>query len=92
MRSTIPLVVTLQNFVQNRIELLKENRDRGASAIEYAGLILIAGVIIVFLVDAANDTIVPRITDAISEIFTDGGGGEGGGGGGEGGGGEGGGG
>lgn len=73
MRPILPLVVTLQTFVQGRIERLKENRDRGASAIEYAGLILIAGVIIVFLVTFAKNTIVPKITTALNNIFNGGG-------------------
>jgi Flp pilus assembly pilin Flp len=73
MRAIVPLIATLQTFVQGRIEQLKEDRDRGASAIEYAGLILIAGVIIVFLVGYATDTIVPTITGKLGEIFGGGG-------------------
>lgn len=73
MRPILPLVVTLQSFVEGRLEQFKENRDRGASAIEYAGLILIAGVIIVFLVGYATKTIVPTITNKLGAIFGGGG-------------------
>lgn len=66
----------VSNYVRKRIQDIRSGEDRGASAIEYAGLILIAGVIIVFLIGAANNTIKPKITEAINNIFGGGGGGE----------------
>ncbi|GGQ15898.1 Flp pilus assembly pilin Flp [Actinomadura coerulea] len=65
----------VQDFVRTRIERIRDAEDRGASAIEYAGLVLIAGIIVVFLIGAAKNTILPKITDAINQMF---GGGEGG--------------
>lgn len=73
MRAILPLVVSVQTYLQDRVERLKEDRDRGASAIEYAGLILIAGVIIVALIGFAKGTIKTAITNAINQIFGGGG-------------------
>lgn len=42
MNPMIPLFVTLQTFVQDRVEQLKERHDRGASALEYGALIIVA--------------------------------------------------
>ncbi|GAA4365975.1 hypothetical protein AB0C69_18595 [Actinomadura sp. NPDC048032] len=66
----------VQDFVRTRIARIRDAEDRGASAIEYAGLVLIAGIIIVFLITAAKSTIKPKVEGAINEIF--GGGGDGG--------------
>lgn len=64
----------VQDFARTRIERIRDAEDRGASAIEYAGLVLIAGIIVVFLIGAAKTTILPKITEAINQMF--GGGGE----------------
>ncbi|WP_018655762.1 Flp family type IVb pilin [Actinomadura flavalba] len=69
MNPMIPLYVTLQTFVHGRVEAIKERQERGASAIEYAALILVAGVIIVALIAAAKDTVVPRVEAAIKKMF-----------------------
>ena len=45
MNALIPMYVQASNFFQSRVESLQD-RDRGASAVEYVGVIIIAGVII----------------------------------------------
>ncbi|MEU5880324.1 hypothetical protein [Spirillospora sp. NPDC047279] len=73
MNPIIPLYVTLQTFVQDRVQRMKDE-DRGASAIEYAALILVAGVIIVALIAAVNNTVLPKMGEAITNMFNGGGG------------------
>lgn len=49
MNAMIPMYVYTTNFLHDRIEAVKEhqkNQERGASAIEYVGVIVLAAVII----------------------------------------------
>lgn len=69
----IPLYVTLQTFVQGRVEKLQE-RDRGASALEYGALILVGAAIIAVLWTAFNSNVKTQVSDAIKNMFTSGGG------------------
>ncbi|MEU4827529.1 DUF4244 domain-containing protein [Actinomadura sp. NPDC023710] len=89
MNQIIPLYVTAQTFVQDRadgvqeraagvIRELRERRDRGATGIEYAALILVAAAVIGVLIAVVNSTLKTQFTNAINNLF---GGGNGGGGG-----------
>ncbi|SPT50411.1 hypothetical protein [Actinomadura madurae] len=73
MNPMIPLFVTLQTFVQDRVEQLKERHDRGASALEYGALIIVAALIVGILYTAINTTVRTKITEAITSLFSPGG-------------------
>ena len=66
--------VTLLNFSHARIEQLKERRDdRGASLIEYGGLLALVGAIVAAVV-ALNlpQTISTNVGNAVEKIFSGG--------------------
>ncbi|MEV4253563.1 hypothetical protein AB0J52_10380 [Spirillospora sp. NPDC049652] len=68
----IPLYVTLQTFVQGRVEKLQE-RERGASALEYGALILVGAAVIAVLWAAFNANVKDQVSNAVKNMFTDGG-------------------
>ncbi|MGK5554980.1 Flp family type IVb pilin [Actinomadura kijaniata] len=70
MNPIIPLYVTLQTFVQDRVEQVKERSDRGASAIEYGALLVVSAVVIGVLVSIANTEFKTAVTGKIKEVFS----------------------
>lgn len=49
MNAMIPMYVHTSNFIAHRVEAIKDhykNQDRGASLVEYAGLIVLAVVVL----------------------------------------------
>ncbi|MEV5568474.1 hypothetical protein AB0L06_00370 [Spirillospora sp. NPDC052269] len=69
----IPLFVTLQTFIQGRVEKAQD-RERGASALEYGALILVGAAIIAVLWTAFNSNVKTQVSDAVKNMFTSGGG------------------
>ncbi|MES9543180.1 MULTISPECIES: hypothetical protein [unclassified Actinomadura] len=65
-----PLYVTLQTFVLDRIERVRNDSDKGASLIEYAALLVLVGAIVAALYAAGIvgklDT---AVTNALTKIF-----------------------
>ncbi|MEU8801499.1 hypothetical protein [Spirillospora sp. NPDC048819] len=74
MNSLIPLYVTLQTFVQDRAQQLKDRHDRGVSALEYGALIVVAALVVGILYGLINDTVKEKVSTAISDLFNPGGG------------------
>ncbi|MBO2463762.1 Flp family type IVb pilin [Actinomadura violacea] len=74
MNPIIPLYVTLQTFVQDRVENLQARRERGATGIEYAALILVSAAIIGVLIAVVNSTLKTQFTGALNKLFGGGGG------------------
>ncbi|GAA0569817.1 DUF4244 domain-containing protein [Actinomadura livida] len=75
MNSLIPLYVTLQTFVQDRAERLKERSDRGVSALEYGALIVVAALVVGILYSLINGSVRTSVSNAITKLFNPGGGG-----------------
>ncbi|XRQ11804.1 hypothetical protein ACN3XK_13215 [Actinomadura welshii] len=75
MNSLIPLYITLQGFVQDRVERLRERDDRGVSALEYGALIIVAALVVGILYGLINDTVKDKVSTAITDLFSPGGGG-----------------
>jgi Flp pilus assembly pilin Flp len=73
MNPIVPLYSTLQMFVQDRFEQVRERTDRGASGLEYGALIVLAALIIGILFSAINGTVRTSITQAITDLFNPGG-------------------
>lgn len=46
MNAMIPVYVYTRNFVATRLEALKERTERGAGLVEYAGLIVLAAILL----------------------------------------------
>ncbi|MFC5745648.1 hypothetical protein [Actinomadura rugatobispora] len=70
MNPIIPLYVTLQTFVVDRVERLRRSSDRGAEAIEYAALIIIAAAVIGFVYAAISGiNIQQKVADALNSVF-----------------------
>ena len=69
MNPMIPLFVTLQTFVQDRAEQLRDRRDRGASALEYGALIVVAALIVGILYSLIDGTVRTKISEAITSLF-----------------------
>lgn len=73
MNPLIPLYVTLQTFVQDRVERLREHSDRGVSALEYAGLAIIVGAVFTGIVGMGIPGQVKSLMgSAITSIFSGG--------------------
>ncbi|MBW8484957.1 hypothetical protein, partial [Actinomadura parmotrematis] len=64
MNPLLPVLVSLETFLRDRIEARAERDDRGASAFEYAALIVVAAAIIGFLF-----TLIPGVKDAVSKAI-----------------------
>jgi Flp pilus assembly pilin Flp len=76
MNPIIPLYVTLQTFVHDRVERFKDKDDRGASAVEYAALIVLAAAIIGALyASGVVTTASTKVKEAVDKIFSGGAGG-----------------
>ncbi|GAA2723385.1 hypothetical protein [Actinocorallia aurantiaca] len=71
MNPLIPLYVTLRTFVQDRVERLQNPEDRGAGVVEYAALLVLAGALIVALLDTdIIDTLKEKVEDALDDVFS----------------------
>lgn len=74
MNAIIPMYVHTTNFVSDRVEAIKnryEDRDRGANLVEYAGLIVLAAIILGLLYAAVQASgLQSKITGALNNIFT----------------------
>jgi Flp pilus assembly pilin Flp len=74
MNPIIPLYVTITTFVQGRVEKFRE--DRGASAVEYGALIILAAAIIGALwASGVVTTLGSKTKTAVDSLFSGGGGG-----------------
>lgn len=73
MNAMIPMYVYTTNFVADRVEAVKDrykNNDRGASLVEYAGLIVLAVVILSAIYAAFQATgFKSSLQGFIKEIF-----------------------
>jgi Flp pilus assembly pilin Flp len=70
MNPIIPPYVTISNFVHGRVERFKDPSDRGASAVEYAALIILAAAIIAALkASGVVDTLQTSVTAKVNELF-----------------------
>lgn len=73
MNAMIPAYVYTTNFIADRVETIKEHHknDRGAGFVEYAGLIVLAALILGALYKAG---LVSKLTDkvgqAVDQIFS----------------------
>ena len=74
MNAMVPMYVYTTNFIADRTEAIKEhykNQDRGASLVEYAGLIVLAAIILGLLYAAVNASgLQGKITTAINNLLT----------------------
>ncbi|MFA1545099.1 hypothetical protein [Actinomadura chokoriensis] len=59
--------VTLQTFVMDRVDKIREDRERGASLIEYAALLVLVGAIVAALYAAG---IIKKLDSAVSGALT----------------------
>lgn len=67
--AVLALQLTLQAFVQDRLEHLEEKRDRGVSAMEYGALILVAAAVIGILMTAIDGPVKTGVNNAITKLF-----------------------
>lgn len=72
MNPIIPLVVTMQTFMCDRVERLKERSDRGAGMVEYGALIILVAAILAVLIsdNIIGTTVKDGIKGAIDQVFT----------------------
>lgn len=76
MNSLIPLYVTMRSFVEDRVERFRRPEDRGAGVVEYAAMLVLAGALVVALMETNIDTeLKEAVQEALGDLF---GGGEGG--------------
>lgn len=75
MNAMIPMYVYTANFFEDRVDAIKEryqNRERGASAIEYVGLIVLAAVVVGALFTAIKKfKIDEMVLGKLNTIFND---------------------
>ena len=70
MNPLIPLVVTLQTFVHDRVERLRSEDDRGAGIVEYGALLVLAGALVAVLFEAGLvDKLGTAVKEAITQLF-----------------------
>lgn len=74
MNPIVPMYVYSTNFVTNRAAAIKDhfkNQDRGASLVEYAGLIVLAAIILGLLYAAVNASgLQTKVTTAINNLLS----------------------
>lgn len=74
MNALIPMYVYSQNFIIDRAEMVRDhykNRDRGASLVEYAGLVVLAAVILGLIYWAVTQAqIGNKVRDAINNLLS----------------------
>lgn len=49
MKALVPLFITLQTFVADRVERLQADKDKGAGVVEYAALLFLVGTLVAAL-------------------------------------------
>jgi Flp pilus assembly pilin Flp len=70
MNALIPIVVTLQNFVLDRVERFNEREDRGAGLVEYGALLVLAAAILAALKASGVVTkLGTATTTALNDLF-----------------------
>lgn len=74
MNTMIPMYVYTSNFVADRVEAVKDHykkSDRGAGLVEYAGLIVLAAIILAIIYGVINSSgLKDKLTTAVSGIFS----------------------
>lgn len=74
MNAMIPMYVYTSNFVADRVDAVKDrykNKDRGAGLVEYAGLVVLAAVVLgaIFIAFQKSD-FRNKLQSTITGIFT----------------------
>ncbi|HEV7935643.1 MAG TPA: hypothetical protein VGP70_25420 [Actinomadura sp.] len=73
MNPIIRTYMTVHSFVHNRVERFKDPDDRGASAVEYAALIILAAALIGALyASGVVSTASTKVSSAVNAIFNGG--------------------
>lgn len=74
MNTMIPMYVYTTNFISDRVEVIKghyTDRDRGANLVEYAGLIVLAAIILGLVYGAINAaSLKDNLTKVMSHILS----------------------
>jgi Flp pilus assembly pilin Flp len=73
MNQIVRTYVTVHSFIHSRVERFKDPNDRGASAVEYAALIILAAALIGALyASGVVSTASTKVSSAVNAIFNGG--------------------
>jgi len=69
MNALIPAYVYTTNFVADRIDVLKNRKDRGAGFVEYAALVVLAALVLAAIAALVPSALKNGVQSKITAIF-----------------------